>query len=132
MARPGGSGGVRNLGETRRPGTGPGRAGGGQAGRRLCGDERRSLGLPAAARAARPRAGPVDSPIDAFLGAELEKKGLPAAPPADRRTLLRRAPFDLTGLPPAPGEVEAFLADRSPDAFAKVVDRLLASPRYGE
>jgi hypothetical protein len=53
-------------------------------------------------------------------------------PPADRRTLIRRATYDLTGLPPTPEEVQAFLEDRSPDAYAKVVDRLLASPQYGE
>jgi len=74
----------------------------------------------------------VKSPIDAFILAELEKKGLTPAPPADRRTLIRRATFDLTGLPPTPEEVEAFIADRSPNAFAKVVERLLASPAYGE
>ena len=51
---------------------------------------------------------------------------------ADKRTLLRRVTFDLTGLPPTPEEIDAFLADSSPDAFEKVVDRLLASPRYGE
>src|SRR5207245_8428249 len=54
------------------------------------------------------------------------------APPADRRTLIRRATFDLTGLPPTPEEIRAFLDDSSPDAFARVIDRLLASPRYGE
>ena len=52
--------------------------------------------------------------------------------PADKRTLIRRATFDLIGLPPTPEEVDAFRADKSPDAFAKVVDRLLASPHYGE
>ncbi len=72
------------------------------------------------------------SPIDRFILSALEKNGLAPAPPADRRTLLRRATFDLTGLPPTPEEVEAFLADQSPDAFATVVDRLLASPHYGE
>ena len=70
--------------------------------------------------------------IDRFLLAALEAKGLRPAPPADRRTLLRRATFDLTGLPPTPEEVDAFLHDPAPDAFAKVVERLLASPRYGE
>jgi hypothetical protein len=72
------------------------------------------------------------SAIDRFILARLEKEGLKPAPPADRRTLIRRATFDLHGLPPTPAEVDAFLADRSPDAWAKVVDRLLASPRYGE
>jgi hypothetical protein len=74
----------------------------------------------------------VRSPLDRFILAALEAKGLAPAPPADRRTLIRRATFDLTGLPPTPEEIAAFLADRSPDAFANVVDRLLASPRYGE
>ncbi|MFN3652242.1 MAG: PSD1 and planctomycete cytochrome C domain-containing protein [Armatimonadota bacterium] len=72
------------------------------------------------------------NPIDAFLEAKRAEKGLKPAPPADRRTLIRRATFDLTGLPPTPEEIRAFLADRSPNAFEKVVDRLLASPRYGE
>jgi len=70
--------------------------------------------------------------IDGFIRAKLHEKGLKPSPPADRRTLLRRATFDLTGLPPTPQEVDAFLSDDSPDAFAKVVDRLLASPHYGE
>ncbi len=72
------------------------------------------------------------SPIDAFILARLEAKKLAPSPPADRRTLIRRATFDLIGLPPTPDEVDAFLADDSPGAFAKVIDRLLASPRYGE
>ena len=75
---------------------------------------------------------PATGPIDAFLEAQIQETGVPTAPLADRRTLIRRASFDLTGLPPQPEEVAAFLADRSPDAFAKVIDRLLASPRYGE
>jgi hypothetical protein len=72
------------------------------------------------------------SDIDRFILAKLESQGLKPARPADRRSLIRRATFDLTGLPPTPDEVDAFIADRSPDAFAKVVDRLLASPHYGE
>jgi mono/diheme cytochrome c family protein len=72
------------------------------------------------------------SDIDRFVLAKLEAQGLRPARAADRRVLLRRATLDLTGLPPTPEEVDSFLADRSPDAFAKVVDRLLASPRYGE
>jgi Protein of unknown function (DUF1553)/Protein of unknown function (DUF1549)/Planctomycete cytochrome C len=74
----------------------------------------------------------VHTPIDALVWAKLEPVGLQLAPPADRRTLLRRATVDLTGLPPSAEEVEAFLADHGADAFAKVVDRLLASPHYGE
>ncbi len=74
----------------------------------------------------------VQSPIDAFVLARLEAKHLAPAPPADRRTLIRRATFDLTGLPPTPAETEAFVSDTTPGAFARVVDRLLASHRYGE
>ncbi len=74
----------------------------------------------------------VRNPIDAFVLARLEKEGLKPAPEADRATLLRRLSFDLTGLPPTTAELDAFLADKSPDAWEKQVDRLLASPRYGE
>jgi hypothetical protein len=74
----------------------------------------------------------VKTPIDAFILAALEKKGLQPVRPADKRTLIRRATYDLTGLPPTPAEVQAFLDDDSPAAFARVIDRLLASPRYGE
>jgi mono/diheme cytochrome c family protein len=70
--------------------------------------------------------------IDHFVLAKLEEKGMKPAPMADKRTLIRRATLDLTGLPPTVDEIEAFEKDNSPDAFAKVVDRLLASPRYGE
>jgi mono/diheme cytochrome c family protein len=70
--------------------------------------------------------------IDRFVLAHLEKSGLTPVRAADKRTLIRRATLDLTGLPPAPDEIEAFEQDASPDAFAHVVDRLLASPRYGE
>jgi hypothetical protein len=70
--------------------------------------------------------------IDRFVLARLEKEGLKPAPEADRTTLLRRLTLDLTGLPPAPQEVDAYLADKSPAAYEKVVDRLLESPRYGE
>jgi len=72
------------------------------------------------------------SSIDRFVLAGLERKGIGPAPAADRRTLIRRATFDLTGLPPSPEEVARFEGDDSPDAFAGAVDRLLASPRYGE
>jgi hypothetical protein len=71
-------------------------------------------------------------PIDAFIRAKLAEKGLTHAPLADKRTLIRRATFDLIGLPPTPKEVDDFLADNSPDAFDKVIERLLASPQYGE
>ncbi|HUY93205.1 MAG TPA: PSD1 and planctomycete cytochrome C domain-containing protein [Pirellulales bacterium] len=74
----------------------------------------------------------VQSPIDRFLLARLEARKLTFATPADQRTLLRRVTFDLTGLPPAPEEIDAFLKDESPQAFEKVVNRLLDSPRYGE
>ncbi|MCI0540501.1 MAG: PSD1 and planctomycete cytochrome C domain-containing protein [Verrucomicrobiales bacterium] len=74
----------------------------------------------------------VQTPIDLFILAKLEEKGLTPSLRAYKRTLLRRVTFDLTGLPPTEQEVNAFLGDRSADAFAKVVDRLLASPHYGE
>jgi mono/diheme cytochrome c family protein len=72
------------------------------------------------------------TPIDAFILARLEKEGLAPEPEADKATLLRRVSLDLTGLPPTLQELDAFLADPSPDAYAKQVDRLLASPHYGE
>ena len=74
----------------------------------------------------------VKSPVDAFVLARLEQEGLAPNSPADRLTLLRRAYLDLIGLPPMPAEQEAFLADNSPEAFARVVDDLLARPEYGE
>jgi hypothetical protein len=74
----------------------------------------------------------VKSPIDSFILAKLESQGLKPVKPASKRVLLRRASYDLIGLPPTPEQVDAFLADSSPDAFAKAVDRLLASPHYGE
>ena len=72
------------------------------------------------------------TPVDNFILAKLDENGLKPNPPADKRTLIRRATFDLIGLPPTPEEVQDFLSDPSPNAFAKVVDRLLASPHYGE
>jgi hypothetical protein len=72
------------------------------------------------------------NPIDAFMMAQLEAQGLQPSPPADRRTLIRRVTYDLTGLPPTPADVEAFVNDPDPDAYKKLVDRLLASPQYGE
>jgi hypothetical protein len=87
----------------------------------------KATSLPTVKEASWPR-----SDIDRFILTGLEAKGLRPARPADKRTLLRRATFDLTGLPPTPRELDSFLADESPNAFAKVVDRLLASPHYGE
>lgn len=72
------------------------------------------------------------NPIDHFIAARLDSEGLAPAPPADRRTLVRRLSLDLTGLPPSPETVEAFVNDSSVDAYEKLVDRLLASPRWGE
>lgn len=74
----------------------------------------------------------VQSPVDAFILAKLEAAGMEPSEPAEKRTLLRRATYDLTGLPPSPEEVSAFVADESPQAFANVVDRLLDSKHYGE
>jgi hypothetical protein len=72
------------------------------------------------------------NPIDAYVLARLEKEGLTPSAPADRATLLRRVSLDLIGLPPSPEEVAAFVNDNSPDAYERLVDRLLASPHYGE
>ena len=74
----------------------------------------------------------VRNPVDAFILAQLEQRGWHPAPPASRPEWIRRVSFDLTGLPPTPEEVDAFVADESPDAYERVVDRLLGSPRYGE
>jgi len=87
----------------------------------------RKVSVPAAADAAWAK-----TDIDRFILVALEKQGLKPAQPASRNALLRRATLDLTGLPPTPEELASFEKDQSPDAFAKVVDRLLASPRYGE
>ena len=74
----------------------------------------------------------VKTSVDAFILAGLKKAGLKPAPPADKLTLIRRATYDLHGLPPTPEEIDAFIADRSPRAYEHLIDRLLASPRYGE
>ncbi|MBV8880386.1 MAG: PSD1 domain-containing protein, partial [Planctomycetaceae bacterium] len=76
--------------------------------------------------------GPVKHPIDAFVRARLDREGLKPAPEAGRETLLRRLSLDLVGLPPDAEEIDAFVADRGPDAYERQVDRLLASPHYGE
>lgn len=83
--------------------------------------------LPAVKAAAWPR-----NPVDYFLLARLEREGLQPSPEASRAALLRRLTLDLTGLPPTPAEIDAFVADARPDAYERQVDRLLASPRYGE
>jgi hypothetical protein len=83
--------------------------------------------LPAVKDTAWPR-----TPVDRFILARLEASGVKRSPPADRRTLVRRLYFDLVGLPPTPEEVEAFCNDNRPDAYERLVDRLLASPAYGE
>ena len=72
------------------------------------------------------------TPVDNFILARLEKEKLKPSPEADRATLMRRVTYDLTGLPPTPTEIDSFLADKSPNAYEKRVDALLASPRYGE
>jgi len=74
----------------------------------------------------------VSNPVDTFILSKLAEKGLKPSPAADRRTLIRRLYFDLIGLPPTPEEVEAFVADQAAGAYGKLVDRLLASPHYGE
>ena len=79
-----------------------------------------------------PPSGSSGHPVDAFVEARLKAGGLSLSPAAARITLIRRATFDLHGLPPTPADVEAFVADSAPDAFGRLVDRLLASPRYGE
>ena len=83
--------------------------------------------LPQVRNAAWPR-----NPIDRFILQRLEREGLQPSPEASRETLIRRVSLDLTGLPPGPSEIDAFLGDHSSDAYEKLVDRLLASPRYGE
>ena len=86
----------------------------------------------APSRRRRSRPAWVRNPIDQFILARLEREGLKPSPEADKATLLRRVTYDLTGLPPTPAEIDAFLADTSPDAYEKRVDALLASPHYGE
>ena len=89
-------------------------------------------------RAVRPALPPVKdekwgrNPVDRFVLAKIEASGLAPNPEADRRALIRRVSLDLTGLPPQPEDVSAFVADRSPDAYTKVVNKLLSSPHYGE
>jgi hypothetical protein len=90
----------------------------------------KDLDRPALPQVKRP--GWVRTPVDAFILARLERAGLDPNPEADRRTLIRRLTFDLHGLPPSPEDVAAFVSDPSPDAYERLVDRLLASPRYGE
>jgi mono/diheme cytochrome c family protein len=95
-------------------------------------DDRRYWAFQPVKRPAVPRVASAKNPIDAFLLAELTEKGLSFAPPAGKVALLRRVTLDLIGLPPTPDEIDAFTKDTSPDAYEKVVERLLASPHYGE
>ena len=76
--------------------------------------------------------GPAQTPVDAFLLKKMEERGISFSPPADRATLVRRASFDLIGLPPTPQEIDDFVADPAPDAYERLIERLLASPHYGE
>lgn len=101
--------------------------------RKIWGGERLDLwSLKKPVRTAPPGGFPQQNPIDAFLLAKLAEKQLGFSPEADRRTLIRRLFFDLTGLPPSPAEIRAFAANPSPRAYEELVDQLLASPRYGE
>ena len=92
----------------------------------------RPLNRPAVPKIPAEMAGWCRTPIDRFVAARLAEKGLHPSAEADRRTLIRRLSFDLVGLPPSPQEVAAFIGDRSPDAYERLVDRLLDSPHYGE
>ena len=92
----------------------------------------KKLERPAVPRIEGPGSAWVRTPIDAFVRARLDAKGLAPAPEADRLTLIRRLSFDLTGLPPASEEIERFLADKSPRAYEELVDRLLEAKHYGE
>src|SRR5262249_44680476 len=74
----------------------------------------------------------IKTPVDRFVLAELERRGMKPSPPADKQTLARRLSFDLVGLPPTPEELDEFLRDDAPAAIERLVERLLASPRYGE
>ena len=125
------SGAEWDSGVTLGPGAGPA----GSAEKKFSDQQRRYWAFQKVVKPAVPAvkdAGWARNPIDAFIVAKLEEKNLRPNPPTDKTTLLRRATLDLIGLPPTPEEAQAFLADTSPDAFAKVVDRLLASPQYGE
>jgi hypothetical protein len=95
-------------------------------------EDRRYWAFRPVARPAVPAEKDAKNPIDAFILAKLRARGLALSPPASRRELVRRAYFDLIGLPPPPDVVEAFLADPAPDAYERLLDRLLAMPQYGE
>ena len=103
----------------------------GNDGKLVITDDHRNFWAFRAVRKSEPPGG-TGSPIDRFVNAKLRESGISPAPPADRRTLIRRVTYDLSGLPPRPEDVDAFLADESSDAFAAIVDRLLASSHYGE
>ena len=113
--------------------TGPSRAPGAPAGEKDGGEARWAWNP--VARAAVPTvadSGWAKNPIDAFIFSKLQSANLRPSAPADKRALVRRAYFDLLGIPPTPEAVEAFAADQSPDAYEKLVDGLLASPHFGE
>ena len=99
---------------------------------RFTDQQRRFWAFQKVVKPAAPKVAGIQNPIDAFIDAKLQAHNLKPNPPADRITLLRRAYLDLTGLPPTQEDAQAFLADDSPAAFERVVDRLLASPEYGE
>jgi hypothetical protein len=99
---------------------------------RITEEQRRFWAFRPVAKPALPEVDGAETAIDRFVLARLREKGLAATEKADKRTLLRRVYFDLIGLPPTPEQVDAFLAEDAPDAFARVVNELLASPRYGE
>jgi hypothetical protein len=106
-----------------------------QPGQSFSNDERAHWSFQAINRPAVPHVSDgsdVRTPVDAFVLAKLRARGLAFSPPANRRELIRRATFDLLGLPPSPAEVEAFVANSAPDAYERLIDRLLASPHYGE
>jgi hypothetical protein len=105
-----------------------------KAGVKVTDEDRKYWAFQPVSRPPAPRVAGQDTanPIDAFVSRKLADKGLRLSPPASKRELIRRAYFDLIGLPPAPEEVDAFVADPSPDAYERLLDRLLAMPQYGE
>ena len=122
---------IRRWIEAGAPGDDKAPASGGRVDLQITDEERAFWAFQTPARPKIP-ASKAGNPIDAFIRAALQKQQLTLSSEADRLTLLRRVSFDLTGLPPAPKEIEDFLNDKTPNAYESVVDRLLASPHYGE